>query len=200
MKKLTILAIGAALSATAPAQADVIAGFNFTSSATSLEASSGAFTTEGGSLAAVLTDNSAGTWAFSFSPGASVTLGFSAGILNGPGADLVLLDAGVPADFVVTINGVTQAGTSIATGFSANGFGITALALDLSAFGVAAGGSATSALIGMDQGTPIPSLSYAGVLNTGLSSAVPEPSTWAMMLIGLAGLGSLSARRRRSMI
>ncbi|MBL8590453.1 MAG: PEP-CTERM sorting domain-containing protein [Methylobacteriaceae bacterium] len=30
----------------------------------------------------------------------------------------------------------------------------------------------------------------------GISSGVPEPSTWAMMLIGFAGLGLLSQRRR----
>ena len=30
------------------------------------------------------------------------------------------------------------------------------------------------------------------------SSAIPEPSTWAMMLIGFAGIGFLSYRRARS--
>jgi large repetitive protein len=33
-----------------------------------------------------------------------------------------------------------------------------------------------------------------------LSSAVPEPSTWAMMLLGLAGLGALARSRRRTMV
>jgi PEP-CTERM motif len=35
--------------------------------------------------------------------------------------------------------------------------------------------------------------------NVQLSSAVPEPATWAMMLIGFGGLGMLSMRRRRAM-
>ena len=29
---------------------------------------------------------------------------------------------------------------------------------------------------------------------------VPEPSTWAMMLLGFGGLGFLAARRRRSLL
>ncbi|MBL8587791.1 MAG: PEPxxWA-CTERM sorting domain-containing protein [Methylobacteriaceae bacterium] len=37
---------------------------------------------------------------------------------------------------------------------------------------------------------------YANEINYMLSSGVPEPSTWAMMLIGFAGLG-LAARKRR---
>ena len=48
--------------------------------------------------------------------------------------------------------------------------------------------------------------SVDGVLATGLSgpvsldptSAVPEPSTWAMMVLGFAGLGFMAYRRRQS--
>jgi hypothetical protein len=32
--------------------------------------------------------------------------------------------------------------------------------------------------------------------NVSVSAAVPEPSTWAMMLIGFAGLGIMSRKRR----
>ncbi|MBT9474077.1 MAG: PEPxxWA-CTERM sorting domain-containing protein [Phenylobacterium sp.] len=37
---------------------------------------------------------------------------------------------------------------------------------------------------------------------TGLSSAVPEPATWAMMIVGFGAAGSMvrSARRRRGAI
>ncbi len=39
---------------------------------------------------------------------------------------------------------------------------------------------------------------YADVQTLTVSSAVPEPSTWAMMLIGFAGIGYMSVRRRRA--
>ena len=35
--------------------------------------------------------------------------------------------------------------------------------------------------------------------NVSVAAAVPEPATWAMMLIGFGGLGMLSMRRRRAM-
>lgn len=36
--------------------------------------------------------------------------------------------------------------------------------------------------------------------NVSVSSAVPEPATWAMMLLGFFGLGALSARRRKALV
>jgi hypothetical protein len=62
----------------------------------------------------------------------------------------------------------------------------------------------TSSLIGFDGGT----ITGAGVNGTGLSlsnygslsgtitAAVPEPSTWAMMLLGFAGVGFVAYRRK----
>jgi hypothetical protein len=38
---------------------------------------------------------------------------------------------------------------------------------------------------------------FEGSSTTGLSSAVPEPSTWAMLLIGFAGIGFAGYRRSR---
>ena len=35
-------------------------------------------------------------------------------------------------------------------------------------------------------------------INTNLTSAVPEPSTWAMLLLGFAGIGFMGYRRRKS--
>ena len=40
--------------------------------------------------------------------------------------------------------------------------------------------------------------SDSGVFLAGLSSGVPEPSTWAMMVIGFAGLGFAGCRRRKA--
>jgi plastocyanin len=42
-------------------------------------------------------------------------------------------------------------------------------------------------------------LRHNGVIGTiSVASAVPEPSTWAMMILGFAGLGFLGYRRRQS--
>ena len=41
------------------------------------------------------------------------------------------------------------------------------------------------------------SRSFSVTINSSVSSAVPEPSTWAMMLLGMAGLGFLGYRRQR---
>jgi hypothetical protein len=38
--------------------------------------------------------------------------------------------------------------------------------------------------------------SLTGTYNGTLTSAVPEPSTWAMLLLGFAGLGLLACRQR----
>ena len=37
----------------------------------------------------------------------------------------------------------------------------------------------------------------ADFFNIGLTSAVPEPSTWAMMILGFAGIGLMAFRQRR---
>lgn len=44
-------------------------------------------------------------------------------------------------------------------------------------------------------GSVNPSLAYTGTIS--VASAVPEPSTWAMMLIGFAGLAFASSQRRK---
>jgi PEP-CTERM motif len=54
---------------------------------------------------------------------------------------------------------------------------------------------------GVDTGSPDGEPFLAGVtLATGASPAVPEPSTWAMMLLGFAGLGFLSWRGSRNAV
>ena len=63
----------------------------------------------------------------------------------------------------------------------------------------------------LDTGSAIPTLLHFGVNdaifsdNTGaftivvtqLAAAVPEPSTWAMMILGFAGVGFMAYRRRK---
>jgi len=50
-------------------------------------------------------------------------------------------------------------------------------------------------LTGLDSG------SYSGTLNVqSIRGAVPEPATWAMMLLGFAGVGFAMRRRRRPVL
>ena len=72
-------------------------------------------------------------------------------------------------------------------------FALNAAAFDLSAFGVPSGGSISQLFLTFNRnpGGSVASTSLVGALDT---SAVPEPSTWAMMLIG--GLGYAGYRGR----
>lgn len=45
--------------------------------------------------------------------------------------------------------------------------------------------------------TPVPPFSM--LTSVSLTGAVPEPSTWATMILGLGGMGALARRRRREM-
>ncbi len=176
-----------------------VAGINFADNAfaDTLISSSGTFTTSGGSLNTVLTDHDVGTYAFSFSPGASVNMGFSSvSLFNGAGADLAIFELGLPDSFRVTINGVDKTYLSAGTGFMAGGFNVNVAKIDFSDFGLASGATINSVVIGLDihsgSGT-VPSLSMVAGLNV---SPVPESETYAMMLAGLGLLG-VAARRRQ---
>jgi len=54
------------------------------------------------------------------------------------------------------------------------------------------GGSETLSFFSNNEGA------YGGVVGGVTISAVPEPSTWAMMLLGFAGIGFVTYRRRAS--
>lgn len=208
--KAAFLAASAAMLMAGSAQAAVvIGGFTITSSATSLIESSGDYFTQGGPLATVVTDSDAATYAFSRTAGAFVRLGFASGILNAAGNDFVLFELGTPDSFNVTINGVTVLRQSSATGSTVAGFvGSTAVnfpllaaAFDLSEFGVGAGSSVSAIRIGLDvpvsNGSTVPSLSFAGVLNSGTGTVVPEPSTWMLMIMGFGLIAQQLRRRHR---
>ncbi|OPY85041.1 MAG: hypothetical protein A4E72_02052 [Syntrophus sp. PtaU1.Bin208] len=185
------------LSGTASASISV-GGYTFDDNAfvDTLISSSGSFNTSGGSLSDVLTDKDEATYAFSWSSGAYVNLGFTDNLLvNGSGADLVLFETGVPDSFSVTINSITNNYLTSYTGYSAGGYDLNAVAINLEDFGVASNAGLSSILIGMDivgSGT-VPSLSLAGALNSS-SSAVPIPA--AVWLFGSGLVGLLGLRRK----
>jgi hypothetical protein len=47
-------------------------------------------------------------------------------------------------------------------------------------------------------GTPIEQMSESGTITLATVSAVPEPSTWAMMILGFASLGVMAYRRKQN--
>jgi len=57
--------------------------------------------------------------------------------------------------------------------------------------------TASSAVLSFAGDTSAPGFFGPALDNVSVTSAVPELSTWAMMLIGFGGLGALSSRRRR---
>jgi hypothetical protein len=144
-----------------------------------------------------LTDTDPGTFAFSFDEGASLTLGWSVvSAINGPGSDIVLFELGTPDSWNVTINGTTLLETPVDTGFTEGGFSLNAAAFDLSDFGIASGGSISQLHLTFNPGGTVASTSLVGALYT--TSAVPEPSRWAMLAAGFAGLGLLGWKRSRA--
>ncbi len=58
--------------------------------------------------------------------------------------------------------------------------------------------SPTELLSFLAVGTPAANLPPFALLDGVSLTAVPEPSTWAMMLVGFGGLGYAALRRRRT--
>ena len=183
-----------------------VGGLNFDDDAFAdiLINSSGNFNISGGTLSDVLTDNDAGTFAFSFTPGASVELGFVDNLLiNGVGADLAIFELGFPDSFEVSVTagGLTKSFLSQSTNVFENGFQLNVAKIDLDDFGIASGTTLSSVLIGLDtvssSGT-VPSLSLVGALNSvSPAASVPEPaSTAAILAMAAVASGKLLKRKQ----
>ncbi|WP_348753313.1 PEP-CTERM sorting domain-containing protein [uncultured Aquincola sp.] len=203
-------ALTAALLAAPAAHALDIGGLQLDEAAfaDTLVASSGVYTTSGGSLTEVLTDKSLSSWAMSMTPGAYVTLGFTDRLLvNGAGNDLALFERGHEAyeysqegfdSFNITINGITRQYFTTETTTIVDDYNVNMTMVDLSFFGVAEGATVSQVKIGMDFDTrgSRPQLQLVAGINT--VAAVPEPGTVALSLAGLAVLGGVARRRRRA--
>lgn len=200
----TKLVLAAALAAASVgAQAvTTIGGINFDDNAfaDALYYSAGSFTTSGGSLASVLTDKNPGTYAFSFSAGANVMLGFTDnGVYNGAGADLAIFELGIPDTLTVSFGTQSLSYLSTYTGYSAGGYNLNVALVDFSDFGIATGANLTYQSIGLSTvaaGGTVPSLSLVGALHT--AAPVPEPETYALMLLGIGAVGLGSRLRKRA--
>jgi len=186
------------------AQAVSIGGYEVNAFATSLDGIAPAaagldVTTIGGTLAAVTTDTSVDSYVFlptgKSSSSVALTLGFVSGsLVNGAGDDLVLFEIGAPDNFSVTIGGTNLDLATSDTGFqNSDPAQLNAVAIDLSAFGVANGAVVTQVTVGFNAGGA--TFALAGALAPSMSP-VPVPAAVWLFGSGLLGLAGFARRRK----
>ncbi|MFO0887957.1 MAG: hypothetical protein U0790_02300 [Isosphaeraceae bacterium] len=149
--------------------------FDDTAFADALVSSAGEFSVGGGaeSLPGAVTGSVVSDYAFSFSPGAQVVLGFTDNtILNGPGPDVAIFELGVPDSFLVSFPDGTAASVigSSDTGEDAGEYDLNVALVDLSAFGFAEGATVSQIILGVDIIDPVegsrPSLTAVAAINS----------------------------------
>jgi hypothetical protein len=123
----------------------------------------------------------------------TVTFG-NAALQNRAGSDFVIFELGTPDDVSVKVGSTTHTYLTVDTGFTAAGFALNAIGIDLSDFGIA--NNALLSTIEVNNASPVTgsaSLDAIGALNT---ASVPEPGTFVSLAGGLLLLACL--RRRPS--
>ncbi len=118
---------------------------------------------------------------------------------------------GTPGGYDYAYSGFTgpaslgTGGTTAASSGTGDLFGIDDLVLyvpegyaGLSLTGSSTFDNTTIAALGFTTGTYVFTWPDPGSVTVNVSAGVPEPSTWAMMLLGFAGLGFAGYRSRKS--
>jgi hypothetical protein len=209
-----LLLLSAVATAVSTSGITTVGGINFQDNAFSdtLISSSGNFTSVGGTLAHVLTDNDPGTYAFSLDSGAYVQLGFTDNnLINGPGPDLAFFELGAPTDTIelsLTIGGTTINYVTVFTGDIIGTFPLNVRQVNLDDFGIASGASLNGIVLGLSVQTPagngqttVPSLSLVAAINSSdrVSDPVPDGGSMAGLcagtVLGLFGISRLLAQR-----
>lgn len=163
-----------------------------------------------------------GTTGYATSGGNLYSINLSTGAATLLGAISTTLDGLTTAPVSVTLGGINYAAGTIFGLDTGNLFVVNIVAPGLSSIGVTAGASETfdfasdGTLWGQNSGTfnVIDPLTFASIpdgasagssqfafgmaIAPSATGAVPEPATWAMMLMGFAGIGVSMRRRRRT--
>ncbi|MGH9666043.1 MAG: hypothetical protein ACRD9L_16580 [Bryobacteraceae bacterium] len=199
IKTTTLLALALNV-CTATAATITLGGFTFDTTAfpTSANFLSGgppslSFPTTGNINSDLLkaTDSDLTSYIFGTPVDFTVTFG-NAALQNRASADLVIFELGVPDDVSVKLGATTKTYLTVNTGFTAAGFNVNAIAIDLSDFGIAS--NALVSMIEVDNASPATGSASIDAIG-GLSTAVPEPAMFVCLAGALVLLGL--ARRRR---